>query len=114
MRIHMYDNHKAAGYLELENARVRWFLSVDYNDVPEEIRNKGQRTYRCITVSGKELEFSEGFTDLHTVTYKNILEGKGYGPEDCRPSIDIAWRIRNEKVSGKAGDYHPLLNKIKS
>lgn len=113
MKVNHYTTHKAAGYLELEKARVRWFLSVDYEDVPDSVKAKGQRTYRSITIAGKELEFSEGFTDLHTVTYKNILEGKGYGPEQCRPSIDIAWRIRNEKPVGKTGDYHPLLNCVK-
>ena len=75
---------KAAGYLELEKARVRWFLSIDYEDIPQEIKKNNQRTYRSITVDGKEIEFSGGFTDLHTISYEKILEGKGFGLEAGR------------------------------
>ncbi|PKP18303.1 MAG: oxidoreductase [Bacteroidetes bacterium HGW-Bacteroidetes-21] len=111
IKVHVSDNNKASGYMELEKARIRWFLSIDENDLPQKIKEKGQRTYRSINIAGKELEFSEGFTDLHTVSYQNILAGTGYGLKDCRPSVDIAWRIRNEKPLGLTGDYHPLLTK---
>lgn len=89
---------KVSGYLELERARVKWQLSLDFNDIPEKIRKAGQRTYRSIKIEGKEIEFSGGFTDLHTVSYQNILEGKGFGLEDARNSINIVHKIRNTKV----------------
>jgi len=81
--VHLAETDKAAGYLELENARVRWFLSLDYNDIPRAYKEKDQRTFRSITVDGEEVEFSEGFTDLHTLTYKEILAGKGFGLKDA-------------------------------
>ncbi len=89
---------KVSGYLELERARVKWQLSLDINDIPKDVLAKGQRTYRSITVEGKEIEFSGGFTDLHTIAYQNILEGKGFGLEDARNSIDIVHKIRNTKI----------------
>ena len=107
--VHLSGPNKAAGYLELENARVRWFLSLDYNDIPENIKKTGQRTFRSITVEGKEIEFSEGFTDLHTLSYKEILAGKGFGLRDARQSVETAFNIRNTKPVGLSGDFHPLL-----
>ena len=77
--VHVSDNERAAGYLELEKARIRWFLSIDNSDIPEAVRQTGKRTFRSIMVDGEEFEFSEGFTELHTMTYKEILAGKGYG-----------------------------------
>jgi UDP-N-acetyl-2-amino-2-deoxyglucuronate dehydrogenase len=106
--VHLSSSDKAAGYLELSKARVRWFLSVDNDDIPMEIRAKGQTTYRSITIDGDEIEFSGGFTDLHTHTYQNILDGKGFGLDAARPSIIIAHEIRNMKPSGLSGDYHPM------
>jgi UDP-N-acetyl-2-amino-2-deoxyglucuronate dehydrogenase len=110
--VHISEPDKAAGYLELENARVRWFLSIDHNDIPEHVKKTGQRTYRSITVEGEEIEFSEGFTDLHTLTYQEILEGRGFGLNDARQSVEIAYIIRNAKAAGLKGEYHPILNKI--
>ncbi len=107
--VHIYNADKAAGYLQLERARVRWFLSLDYRDLPEQATSKGLRTYRSITVNGKEIEFSGGFTDLHTVTYQNILSGKGYGIDDTRESIELTDYVRNAKPVGLTGEYHPLL-----
>ena len=89
---------KVAGYIELEQARVNWFLSVDYNDIPEEIKQKGQRTFRSITIEGEEIEFSGGFTDLHTLSYQNILNGNGFGLDDALKSINLAYQIRNFKI----------------
>jgi len=89
---------KVSGYLELEKARVKWQLSLDINDIPADIRDKGQRTYRSIQVDGEEIEFSEGFTDLHTDSYKQILAGKGFGLEEARTSIEIVHKIRNSRV----------------
>ena len=107
--VHLSESHKAAGYLELENARVRWFLSVDYNDIPSALKEKGQRTYRSITVDGEEIEFSEGFTDLHTMTYNEILAGRGFGLKDARQSVETAYTIRNSTPVGLKGEYHPIL-----
>jgi UDP-N-acetyl-2-amino-2-deoxyglucuronate dehydrogenase len=106
--VHLSDNKKAAGYLQLEKARVRWFMSLDYNSVPEEQQKNGLRTFRSITVDGKEIEFSGGFTDLHTQSYQEILKGNGFGLEEARKSIQIVYTIRNSKQVGLRGDYHPL------
>jgi UDP-N-acetyl-2-amino-2-deoxyglucuronate dehydrogenase len=111
--VHMLKKDKAAGYLELERARVRWFLSIDYEDIPQEIKKNNQRTYRSITVDGKEIEFSGGFTDLHTISYEKILEGKGFGLETGRNSIQTVYNIRNTTPVGLKGDYHPIIKKIK-
>jgi UDP-N-acetyl-2-amino-2-deoxyglucuronate dehydrogenase len=108
--VHMLQKNKAAGYMELKQARVRWFLSIDYNDIPQQEKEKGKRTYRSITVDGEEIEFSEGFTDLHTVTYREILKGNGFGIEDARQSVETVYQIRNATPSPLKGDYHPLIN----
>ena len=110
--VHILEPHKAAGYLELENARVRWFLSLDYNDIPVNLRESGKRTFRSITVNDEEIEFSEGFADLHTMTYKEILAGRGFGLKEARQSVETAYTIRNSKPVGLQGDYHPILKTI--
>lgn len=110
--VHISEPHKAAGYLELENARVRWFLSVDYNDIPDSVKATGKRTFRSITVDGEEIEFSEGFADLHTMTYQEILAGRGFGLKEARQSVETAYTIRNSKPTGLKGDYHPILKTI--
>ena len=107
--VHVHDADRASGYLEFEKARVRWFLSIDFKYIPDNIKEKGQRTYRSIKIEGEELEFSGGFTDLHTLTYEAILNGKGYGLDDARQAIDIVHNIRNSDPIGIKGDYHPLL-----
>ncbi len=109
--VHLYEAEKAAGILHLEHALVRWFMSLDYHDLPIQAIEKNMRTYRSITVEGKEIEFSGGFTDLHTTTYRNILNGKGYGIEDAKESILLTDVIRNSKPVGRKGDYHPFLKK---
>ncbi len=106
--VHVSREDKASGFLQLEKARVRWFLSIDYNDIPEVAKAAGQRTWRSITVEGKEIEFSGGFTDLHTVTYQDILSGGGFGVEDARNSIVAVHQIRTQTPVGLIGDYHPL------
>lgn len=110
--VHISEPHKAAGYLELENARVRWYLSIEYNDVPKAVKESGKRTYRSITVDGEEIEFSEGFADLHTMTYREILAGRGFGLIDARPSVETAYTIRNSKPIGLKGEYHPYLKTL--
>jgi len=109
--VHLLEKNKASGFLELEKARVRWFLSIDFDDLPPEEKARGKRTYRTITVDGENLEFSEGFTDLHTVTYKEILKGNGYGLDDARQSIETVYQIRNSSPSPIKGEYHPLMKK---
>jgi len=109
--VHISQPDKAAGYIDLEHARVRWFLSVDYENIPAEIKQKGQRTYRSITVDGKEIEFSGGFTELHTESYKQIINGNGFGLEHARPCIEMAYEIRNAQAVGLIGEYHPLAAK---
>ncbi|NVN94760.1 MAG: Gfo/Idh/MocA family oxidoreductase [Bacteroidetes bacterium] len=109
--IHKYETEKAGGYLELEKARVRWFLSIDYNDIPEEIKVTGQRTYRSISVENQEIKFSGGFTDLHTQSYQHILNGNGFGLSEACNSIQIVHDIRHKEVVGLVGDYHPFLKK---
>ena len=106
--VHLHTHDRASGYLEFEKARVRWFLSINYDILPKEVKEKGQRTYRSITVDGEEIEFSDGFFDLHTESYKNIIEGNGFGLEEARQSIEIVHGIRNAKIKPINGDYHPL------
>ncbi|MEN8138898.1 MAG: Gfo/Idh/MocA family oxidoreductase [Bacteroidota bacterium] len=106
--VHTHDREKAAGYLELEKARVRWFLSVDYNSIPKEIQATGARTYRSITVDGEEIEFSGGFTDLHTLSYQEILKGNGFGLDEARRSIEIVHDIRSKEIV-MLGEKHPLV-----
>jgi len=108
-RVHYSSDTKAGGYLEYEKARVRWFLSVDFADVPAAQKEAGQRTYRSITVDGEEIEFSGGFTDLHTRSYEEILSGRGFGLEENRVAIETVSTIRNATPLGRQGDFHPFL-----
>ncbi|CAM5188362.1 UDP-N-acetyl-2-amino-2-deoxy-D-glucuronate oxidase [Castellaniella defragrans] len=109
--VHAYEDTHAAGYLEYEKARVRWYLSVDYKDVPQAQKDVGQRTYRSITVDGQEIEFSGGFTDLHTRTYEEILKGNGFGLEENRTAIETVSAIRNAPIAPLTGEYHPFLKR---
>jgi UDP-N-acetyl-2-amino-2-deoxyglucuronate dehydrogenase len=111
--VHLKTEFANAGYLKLKNARVRWFLSVKYDYIPEEIRATGMRTYRSITVDGDEIEFSGGFTDLHTRSYEEILKGNGFGLQEARGSIEIVSNIRTQKALGLTGDYHPYCKLVK-
>ncbi|RLD30892.1 MAG: oxidoreductase, partial [Bacteroidetes bacterium] len=110
--VHISKDNKVAGYLRLKNARVRWLLSVDYNDIPKEITQKGYRTYRSLKLDGEEFEFSDGFTDLHTRSYENILAGNGFGIDQVRSPIETVYNIRNSSPVGLKGDYHPLCKLI--
>lgn len=111
-KVHYNSPTKAAGYLEYEKARVRWFLSVDVNDIPAEVRASGQRTFRAITADGESVEFSDGFTDLHTISYREILAGNGFGLEENRVAIETVAQIRNAAISALTGDYHPFVTKL--
>jgi len=109
--VHLSTETKSAGYLEYEKARVRWFLSVDLEDVPESARESGQRTYRSITVNGDEIEFSGGFTDLHDRSYVEILGGRGFGLEENRTAIETVSAIRAGRTASAGQDGHPFLRK---
>jgi UDP-N-acetyl-2-amino-2-deoxyglucuronate dehydrogenase len=98
--VHVAGSTTVAGFLELERADVRWFLSIDRQHLPTEVKQAGRNTYRSITVDGEGVEFSGGFTDLHTRAYEQILAGNGFSPEDCRPSIELAHRIRGAAALG--------------
>ena len=106
--VHLREKDKSAGYLEFEKARVRWYLSIDESSLPKEIRAKGQRTYRSITVNEQEIEFSGGFTELHTRSYEEILKGNGFGLSDAKQSIEIVHDIRNNALLS-IGEKHPFL-----
>ena len=109
--IHYSDDKKVAGYLELKNADIRWFLSLDKNDLPPEASSNGKTTFRSITLDNHEIEFSGGFADLHTRVYEDILEGKGYGIQAAQPSIELAYDIRHASVnSARFQEKHPLVN----
>lgn len=110
--VHYSSDTKAGGYLEYEKARVRWFLSIDVNDVPKAQLDAGQRTYRSITVGGEEIEFSDGFTDLHTRSYQEILAGRGFGLEENRVAIETVSRIRQQHPVGLTGNFHPFLKSV--
>lgn len=110
--VHASQQDMSAGYLELEKARVRWFLSINYDHLPQIIKEKGQRTYRSILVEGEEIEFSGGFTDLHTKSYQHILNGNGFGLDDARSSIEAVHTIRNANVQPLLGEKHEFLAKI--
>ena len=101
----------AAGYLEYQQARVRWFLSINSRDVPEALAAK-QKTFRSITVDGREIEFSEGFTDLHTDSYREIVAGRGFPLEDVRPSIEAVSGIRTAAIELNKGEQHPFLLRV--
>lgn len=109
--VHIHTHDRAAGYLEFERARVRWFLSINYDTLPEEIKEKGMRTYRSMTIDGEEIEFSGGFTELHTLSYQDILDGNGFTLEDSRQAIETVFDIRHAKPIGLKGEYHPFCKK---
>ena len=108
--IHVHSHDRAAGYLEFEKARVRWFLSINAGTLPDKAKKEGKTTYRSILIEGDELEFSEGFSDLHTKSYKDILAGRGFSISETRTSIEIVHDIRHKTPIGLIGDYHPLAS----
>jgi UDP-N-acetyl-2-amino-2-deoxyglucuronate dehydrogenase len=107
-KVFLSKPNKASGFLRLKRARVRWFLSLDFDDIPANIKEQGKCTYRSLTLNGKEIEFSEGFTDLHTESYKHILAGNGFGLSDAKPSIELVYQIRNATLSQANGEIHPF------
>ncbi|WP_419813538.1 Gfo/Idh/MocA family oxidoreductase [Bacterioplanoides sp.] len=111
--VHYRDEKTSSGYLEYERARVRWFLSIDANHLPDNAVQGEKLTYRSIDIEGEELEFSGGFTDLHNQSYQNILVGNGYGVEDNRAAIETVAEMRNAEVIDFPVNAHPLLEKVK-
>jgi UDP-N-acetyl-2-amino-2-deoxyglucuronate dehydrogenase len=107
--VHLMRENKAAGLLQLKKANVKWFLSLDKTDLPQQVIDKNQPTYRSITIDNEALEFSGGFTDLHTVSYQSIINGRGFGISDARNSIQIVHNIRSANPIGLKGDYHSFL-----
>lgn len=108
--VHVHSHDRAAGYIELDKARVRWFLSINPDTLPAALRSKGSRTYRSITVDGEEIEFSDGFTDLHTHSYQAILDGKGFSLDDAATAVKIVHDIRNARPVGLHGQWHELAS----
>lgn len=106
--VHVSSFDRVAGFLRLKKARVRYFLSINPNTLPAEALNSGLRTYRSIRIGDEEFEFSGGFTDLHTESYRQILAGNGFGLDEVRNCIQIVYDIRNAVPVGLKGDYHPL------
>jgi len=111
-KVNILEHDKAAGYLQLKKARVRWFLSINEATLPRTVKEAGKRTFRSLTIEGEEFEFSEGFTDLHTRSYEDILTGGGFGLSDARQSIETVFNIRNAQPAGLTGDYHPFLKTL--
>ncbi|MFN8413216.1 MAG: Gfo/Idh/MocA family oxidoreductase [Anaerolineales bacterium] len=109
VKVYHSDESRMSGFIELERARVKWFLSVDKNDLPDSAKSGNKTTFRSITVDGKEIEFSEGFTDLHTRVYEETLAGRGFGIADARPSINLTYAIRTAPISPKDELVHPML-----
>ena len=110
--VHYKDEQTVAGYLEYERARVKWFLSIDASNLPDNAVQGEKKTYRSIMIGDEELEFSGGFTDLHTQSYENVLAGNGYGLEENRTAIETVEKIRDQVVVANSKNYHPLVNKL--
>lgn len=108
VRVYHSDPYRMTGFIELERAQVNWFLSVSPDDLGLARAPQGKNTFRSITVDGQEVEFSEGFTDLHTKVYKDTLAGQGFSIEDARPSIDLTYRIRTAKITSPGPAAHPI------
>lgn len=107
--VHLHTHDRAAGYLEFERARVRWFLSINIDTIPAEVIAAGKRTFRSLSIDGESFEFSEGFTELHTESYRRILNGEGFELEEARNAIQIVHDIRKQTPVGAVGDYHPFV-----
>ena len=107
-QVHIHTHDRAAGYLELEKARVRWFLSINSDTLPDAVQAKGGRTFRSLLMEGEEIEFSDGFTELHTQSYQHVLDGNGFGLDEAMSSIQLVHDIRHMKPLGLTGDYHPF------
>lgn len=110
--VHHRTEDSASGTITCVEADIRWFLSINADHLPESVKEKHQRTYRSITVGGEEIEFSDGFTDLHTDSYRHILEEGGFGLDEAEPSIQLVYKIRQAPLAPSASDAHPLARKL--
>ncbi len=110
-RVHLRSRDKVGGFLELERAKVRWFVSIDRADIPGGAQNPAPVAHRSITIDGAELEFSDGFGELHTEVYRHVLEGRGFGIADAKPSIQLAHDLRNAQPVGVDEEIHPLTRR---
>lgn len=106
--VHVHEHDRAAGFLHLERARVRWFLSISDETMPKQFVHADPKVYRSVTIKGEEISLNDGFTNLHTISYENILRNEGFKLEEAVPSIDLVHRIRTQQPVGLTGDYHPL------
>ena len=111
-KVHHSEPQRMAGYLDLERARVRWLLSINDTDLPAEVRQQGLRTFRSLTIDGSDIDFSTGFDNLHTASLQEILNGRGYGVNDARVSIEAVYEIHKASLATGSGEHHPLLKKI--
>lgn len=107
--VHLHEPDRAAGFMELEKARVRWYLSLRAEDLPEESWRIGRRSHRSLTVDGQTLDFDDGFANLHTDSYREILSGGGFRMDDCLPSIEAVYKIRLGRIETNRGERHPFL-----
>ena len=110
LEIHARERERVSGVMDLENAHVRWFLSVDEHHLPDAVRDAGGYAYRSVQMDGEEIEFSTGFKDLHTTVYQEILAGRGYGIEDARPSIELAYKVRTQPIERPRESVHPSFH----
>ncbi len=108
--VHLMEHDRASGVLRLKNANVRWFLSINAETLPKEIVEQDQRTFRSINIDGDEFEFSAGFTDLHTASYKHIIEGNGFGVSETLSSLELAHQLRHAEICSLKEEYHPFAN----
>ena len=112
--VHVSSHDRVAGILEFEKARVRYFLSINEETLPQEAKTAGKRTFRSMQMEGEEIEFSDGFTELHTDSYRKIMAGEGFGLEDAKTAVEIVHGIRHATLVGLKGDYHPLAAHVQS
>jgi UDP-N-acetyl-2-amino-2-deoxyglucuronate dehydrogenase len=111
--VHIHTHDRAAGYFEFDRARVRWFLSINSDSLPAKVKEEGKTTYRSMTLEGEEIEFSAGFTDLHTKSYSDVIQGNGFRISEALKAIQIVHNIRNSIPIGLKGEYHPFCkNKL--
>lgn len=111
-RMSLREPDRMAGVLELEHARVRWFLSVNEDDLPAQTRAAGGHAFRTLTIDGDEFDFSSGFDDLHTRTYQDVLSGGGFGIDDARPSVDLVSRLRQQTETDAGEDVAAYFKKV--
>lgn len=111
--LYLREERRMSGFLELKNANVKWYLSLEKEDLPDEVKEKNVRTFRSIQIDGNEVEFSDGFTDLHTRVYENTLAGNGFTIDDARPSIELVYSLRHQKIANRIEEPHPFLKNNK-